>query len=159
MRRRLLILLFALAVSRPALAQVYQDTPGWFPFTFSGFDIRPTVVDLSYLNSKPAGKDGFLSAQGGVIVDGAGRRTRLFGVNIFGSSCFPDKWTATRVAARLAKMGFNVVRLLAVDNPFNAGTLVANFATGALRPDTLDLLDYFVSELKRQGIYVNLCLH
>src|SRR5205807_645533 len=38
------------------------------------------------------------------------------------------------------------------------GTVVSDFSTGALRPDTLDRLDYFIAELKKQGIYVNLCL-
>ena len=62
--------------------------------TFGDSVLAPTAVDLSYLNSKPAGKDGFLHVQDGVIVDGAGRRTRLFGVNLAGDACFPDRATA-----------------------------------------------------------------
>src|SRR5436190_2486608 len=104
MKRALLLAALILTACLPAQAQVNSATPGWFPFTFPGYDSSPTAIDLSYLNEKPAGRSGFLRAQDGVVRDGAGRRVRWFGVNFANGADFPDKTLAPVLAARLAKM-------------------------------------------------------
>jgi hypothetical protein len=157
MTRTAWIVAFALAGT--AGAQVTRETPGWFPFRFDGHDARPAAVDLSALNEKPAGKDGFLRVADGVIKDGAGRRVRWFGFNLSGEACFPPKGAAPKVAARLAKMGANIVRLHHMDYTWGPGSLIRHPENDRVRADLLDRLDFFVAELKKQGIYVNLNLH
>ena len=51
MKRAILLVALALAASLPAQAQVNSATPGWFPFTFPGFDSSPTAIDLSSLQA------------------------------------------------------------------------------------------------------------
>jgi hypothetical protein len=159
MRHAFLLLLAAIAASLPVLAQVSSTTPGWFPFPFSGYDASATAIDLSHLNPRPAGKEGFLRVQDGVIKDGTGRRMRWFGYNFSGEANFPPKADAPRVAARLAKLGVNIVRLHHMDYTWGPGSLMNYPASDAIRADNLDRLDNFVAELKKQGIYVNLNLH
>lgn len=151
--------LVIVATVLPAPAQVDRETPGWFPFRFSGLDASPTPLDLSYLNPKPAGKDGFLRVADGAIRDGAGRRVRWFGFNFSGEACFPPKEVAPRVAARLAKLGANIVRLHHMDYTWGPGSLIRHPENDGIRPELLDRLDFFVAELKKQGVYVNLNLH
>lgn len=146
-------------MASPASAQVNSSTPGWFPFSIPGYDAAPTPIDLSSLNAKPAGKDGFLRVRDGMIQDGAGRRVRLFGFNFPGEASFPPKADAPRIAARLAKLGVNIIRLHHMDYTWSPGSLMNYPANDAIRADNLDRLDFFVAELKKQGIYVNLNLH
>ena len=79
MKRIILFACWSMIVSGTAQAQVNSTTPGWFAFNVSAFDVAPSPIDLSYSNEKPAGKNGFLRAQNGVIVDGTGKPVKLFG--------------------------------------------------------------------------------
>ena len=106
--------------SQPASAQVNATTPGWFPFAPPGIYTGRNVLDLSYLNEKPAGRSGFLRNVNGQFVDGTGKRVRLFGFSLTGGSCFPQKNQALSVARRLAQLGVNAVRLHHMDNGFGA---------------------------------------
>jgi hypothetical protein len=103
--KKLMFALWASVICALGQAQVNSSTPGWFPFNVSTLDVAPSPINLSYLNVKPAGKNGFLRAQNGVIVDGTGKRLKLFGLNIGGKSAFPDKTIAAKVAQHLAKSG------------------------------------------------------
>ncbi len=136
-----------------------QDPPqGWFEFSVPGLDSSPTPIDLSGLNAAPAGADGFVRVRNGRFADGRGRRIRFFGVNMTANACFPEKSAAPRIAAHLRKLGFNVVRFHFMD----VGTAPSGIFQKDLRtldPEQLDRLDYFVSQLKANGIYTNLNLH
>src|SRR5262245_1264311 len=125
----------ALGLAGAAAAQVNGSTPGWFSFSIPGFDAAPTPIDLSFLNTKPAGKDGFLRVQDGVIRDGAGQRVRLFGFNFSGEASFPPKTDAPKIAARLAKLGVNIVRLHHMDYTWGPGSLMNYPASDAIRAD------------------------
>jgi Carbohydrate binding domain/Cellulase (glycosyl hydrolase family 5) len=159
MKRIIFVCLLGMIVSGFAQAQVNSATPGWFPFNVSAFDVAPSPIDLSYLNEKPAGKNGFLRAQNGVIVDGTGKRVKLFGVNIGGKSAYPDKSIATKIAQHLAKAGVNIVRLHAMEFNWGVTSLLNDPDNGTLNAANLDKLDFFVAELKKQGIYVNMNVH
>lgn len=88
---------------------------------------------------------------------------RFWGVNVVTYSAFPSKTLAPQIAARMRKMGINLVRFHHIDNSW-AGTTGSIFdynsgSTRTLHPATLDKLDYFIAQLKAQGIYVNMNLH
>jgi aryl-phospho-beta-D-glucosidase BglC (GH1 family) len=158
MKRTICGVLLVLLTST-AWAQVNNNTPGWFPFNVPGDDASRTPMDLSSLNPKPAGKDGFLRAEAGVIKDGAGRRVRWFGFNFTGDANLPPRSEAPKIAAHLAKLGVNIVRLHFLDFNWGPGSLLNYPDNGPINPGALDRLDSFISELKKQGIYVNLNLH
>jgi hypothetical protein len=133
--------------------------PGrWFPFPARGASAPTGLVDLSALNDTPAGSRGFIRAAGGHFVDGAGARVRFFGVDCTASACFPAHHVAGRAAAHLRRLGVNVVRLHFMDKgTAPIGLLIQR--SEALDPAQLDRLDFFVAELAKNGIYVDVNLH
>ena len=106
------------------------------------------------MNAEPAGSHGFVRASLGHFVDDRGSRLRFFGVNLSGIACLPDLQTAPRLARHFRKLGFNAVRLHALDAP---GALLAS--EGQIAPEALALLDHFTAALKAEGIYFSLGLH
>lgn len=84
---------------------------------------------------------------------------RLWGVNLSFGANMPSKEDAPFVAARLASAGINSVRFHHLDT--------ANFPRGIWNPDNpteldkraLERLDFFIDQLAKKGIYVNLNLH
>ena len=152
----------AVFLAGSALAQT--PTPeGLFPFVIPGLT-APTngsILDVSWLNEKPAGGQGFVRVGDGHFVDGHGKRLRFLASNFTFGSCFPDHTTADKLAARLASLGINCIRFHHTDNQvaprgiWKAGTDRKN----ELDPGQLDRLDYFIAALKRQGIYADLNLH
>ena len=140
-------------------ARADDSTPpaGWFVFTMPGLDSSPTPIDLSGLNANPAGTDGYIRAKDGHLVDGRGRRVRFFATNLTATACFPEKDDAPRIAARLRKLGFNLVRLHFMDIDAPNGLFKGDMKT--FDADQVDRLDFLVAELKKAGIYINLNLH
>ncbi len=92
-----------------------------------------------------------------------GETIRFWGANMIYGACFPEKTKAPFIAARLRKMGFNLVRFHLFDSQWvdeeetifytNSNT------TQVLNFFALDRLHYFIAQLKEQGIYTNLNLH
>ena len=138
-----------------------------FPFALPPLDDAPNTFDLSYLNPKPAGAAGFVRVEGEHFVDGAGQILRLWGVNLNFEGAFPDKTRAPKIAGRLAKFGFNSVRLHQFDGNAAPRGLWKAGAIGSTRLkmpreidlEQLDKLDFFVAELIKRGIYINFNLH
>ncbi|MDP8245774.1 MAG: carbohydrate binding domain-containing protein [Candidatus Hinthialibacter antarcticus] len=131
------------------------------PFTLPWNDGSESITNVSSLLEKPAGKHGFVHTdENGRMVDGEGKRIRFLGMNTSFSGGFPPKDIAEGVASRLAKYGINCVRihhhdsLRAPNGVWKEGTSDKQ----QLDPDVIDRLDYFISELKKNGIYVNLNL-
>jgi hypothetical protein len=126
----------------------------FFEVSPSGLEDKPTATDLSSLSPEPAGAHGFVRAELGHFVDDRGTRLRFFGINLAGSACFPEHADAERLARHFKKLGFNAVRLQALDSA--QGILTDS---GELAPDALDKLDFFSAALKGQGLYFTLELH
>ena len=134
-----------------------------FPFVIPGLasPAPGSITDLSWLNERPAGGHGFVRIQEGHFVDGRGQRLRFLASNFTFGSCYPDHDTADKLAARLASLGINCIRFHHTDNQssprgiWKAGTAKKN----EFDPDQLDRMDYFISALKRQGIYADINLH
>ncbi len=131
-----------------------------FPFVIPGDDAAPSFTDFTPLNRRPAGADGFVRIQEGHFATDAGR-LRFWGVNLCFGANFPTHAEAEKVAAHLAKLGVNAVRLHHHDTaPAPRGVLgpVQN-GRRSLDPEQLDRQDYFLDQLHRHGIYANLNLH
>jgi hypothetical protein len=159
--RALLILLFvasSLFSQSPKSSQAETDQV--FDFQLPWDDSSSTVTDLSYLNHKPAGRYGFLTVgEDGHLYTGS-RRIKFVGVNVTYISALPEHDIAVKVARRLAKFGVNIVRFHLIDADWGTPSIFDPAFTGTrhLDPDALDRLDYFVAQLKANGIYTNMNL-
>lgn len=127
-----------------------------FPFVVS-YEAPDNVTDVSAFLDAPAGKHGFIRVEGDRFVHDGGE-IRFWGTNLSGAANFPTHEQADRIAARLAKFGYNCVRLHWIDawdifggwNPKNHTDF---------DPERVDRLHYVVYALKQRGIYVNVNLH
>ena len=88
----------------------------------------------------------------------AGKRVRLWGVNLSFGANLPTHEDAQHIAARLSAAGVNTVRCHHTDT--------ASFPQGlwdkdgkSLSAEALDRLDYFIDQLAQRGICVNINLH
>jgi hypothetical protein len=162
-RLRALPLALALALA-PAALPAGPAPVGLRPFPVDLRAAGPGALDLSFLQTGPAGKDGPLRVVGGHLATADGRRIRLWGVNLtdVGRNAvrFPAKADADFWAGTLARLGVNCVRLHMLDLPAPRGILAARGGGSAFfDPVQLDRMDYFVAALKRHGIYVDLNLN
>ena len=134
-----------------------------FAFEMPWDDGAPAFADASFLNTSPAGANGFIVSRGGHFVESrTGRRVRFLGINLTFDSIFPDKADAPKMAARLAKAGFNVARFHYLDaSRYGRSTIWDESKPGFRHLDAaqLDRLDFFIAELYKRGIYANLNLH
>jgi len=89
----------------------------------------------------------------------SGERVRLWGVNFSFGASLPKHEDAPFIAARLAAAGVNAVRCHHLDtarwprglwNPEDGKTIM---------PEALDRLDFFIDQLARHGIFVDINLH
>ncbi|PAS95700.1 MAG: hypothetical protein CGU28_11755 [Candidatus Dactylopiibacterium carminicum] len=128
-----------------------------FPFVMPWDDASANLTNLAAWNPKPAGREGFVRVCDGHLCVGDAR-IRFLGVNIVFGSVAPDRATADKLAARMARFGINIVRFHHMDSqPAPNGLLQKDMRT--LDAATLDRFDYFVAALKREGIYSDINLH
>ena len=136
-----------------------------FPFVLPWDDAAPGMItDVSFLNAKPAGVNGFIVPKDGHFVESkTGKRIRFIGTNFAAKSAFPSHADAEKVAAHIAKLGINLVRLHHMDNDgWGTGTSIWDTSVKDRRhidPAQLDKLDYLVAQLKKNGVYANINLH
>ncbi|MCY3024516.1 MAG: carbohydrate binding domain-containing protein [Planctomycetota bacterium] len=154
MRQQLALLcggIVCLAAGAPA-ADLAPFAPPWD-------DASPGATNLADTLHKPAGRFGHIRVQDGHLFAGD-QRIRFFGTNLTAGACFPDHDTADKVAARMAKFGFNAVRFHFLDSTWGTPRLI-NYESGSWSnwiPESLERLDYFIARLREQGIYANLNL-
>lgn len=122
-------------------------------------DMMPVDISFVFENEKPAGKHGFVRADGEDLRFEDGTLAKFWGVNFNGGACFPDKEYAPKVARRLAQAGCNMVRFHQLDAEWDTPNLFA-FTKGkrvtttrVMDARSLDALDYLVYCLKEEGIY------
>jgi hypothetical protein len=131
------------------------------PFVLPFDDASSGITNIGeQLNHVPAGKFGVIKVDAQGHFAAGDERVRFLGVNITASSTVTSKANAERVAKRLAKFGVNLVRFHHMDNHFGAKSII-NYAAGTSRTldaENLDKLDYFIYQLKLNGIYTNLNL-
>ena len=156
------LLSFSLALLA-TLSLTAQNFEGGFPFFLPFYDSSAQLF-LPEFPAYSIGEAHRVSTGPGGQFYAGGEPIRFWGVNIVSGACFPEKSLAPAIAARMRKMGVNLVRFHHLDNPSWGGansSIFLNGATGTrqLNPFTLDRLDYFIAQLKRNGIYVNMNLN
>jgi len=135
-----------------------------FPFVLPQDDVSTdtgNATNLRSLNHFPAGKFGFIRTGTDGHYYAGSERIRFMGVNMSFRDCFPDHATAEQTAGRLARFGVNVVRFFCatyhypdgVFKQLEPGEEAKNSLT--LDVEAMDRLDYFIYQLKQNGIYVN----
>jgi hypothetical protein len=114
---------------------------------------------LSFLNHKPAGKFGFVTAREGrfVFADN-GAEVRFWGTCFSAGANFPSHEESAKIARRLARFGVNIVRTHHADAPWAERHVFAKSAdnTRSFDAENLDRFDELMHCLKRDGIYVYL---
>lgn len=132
----------------------------------NGFNFYMPPSDSASVRFLPAFPKGAIGERDFVTSDAnghfsvQGRTLRFFGVNFAADAAFPTKSKAQAIAGRLRKMGFNLVRLHHLDNPWSRESLFEQGQdTRHLNPITLDRLENLIAALKQNGIYINMNLH
>jgi hypothetical protein len=148
----------------PSAVERYE-TPNpskWFPGALAP-DAAP--VDLSFLNrdDRPAGRRGFVRADGDRLIFGDGTPARFWGGNLVAYALFKTpREEVARQARRMASLGYNLMRIHHHDSswvePNIFGPTKAN-TSRRLDPRSLDSLDWWIKCLKDEGIYVWLDMH
>jgi hypothetical protein len=146
------------------LAQVQWDDSLLRPYVIDHRAADSSPADVSFLHEAPAGKDGFIHVQGGHFVKPNGQRIRFWGVHLTdwspGSIELPAKEDTPMWARTLARYGVNIVRLHFIDKWAPTGIVDGSKNdTRSFDAQQLDRLDFLVSELKKNGIYMDLNLN
>lgn len=134
-----------------------------FPFLLPWDDASASATSMATLNPAPLTGAHKLTSKQGHFYDTTGRRVRFVGVSIGAGAAFPSKTDAPKIAARLHKYGVNLVRLHHLDaqwatpNVFNSKGRYTKTTT--LDPQSVDRLEFFIAQLKKNGIYVDMNLH
>lgn len=132
----------------------------WLPFHLPWEAPPNAVADARFLLDAPAGKYGPITVRDGHLFFKNGKRVRFWATNLSGESSFPPVEVAPRAADRLAKFGFNLVRLHGMDSQWGKTLFPKNAPdTQHFDPEQLDKLDRMIAEMEKRGIYINLNLH
>jgi hypothetical protein len=152
-----LLLLSLLLLTSLGCAQVPD---GWFPFVISELaDDSP--ANVAAMSPNAAGASGFLQLRDGKFVDARGQRVRFLATNCTFDSAFPAKDMAPKIAARMKTLGINCVRFHHMDNAYRPRGIwdPAYKDHQHMDAEQLDRLDWFIYQLKLNGIYANINLH
>ena len=127
---------------------------GWWAFEPPADPLNDkAILDMRFLNEEYAGKDGFVTAKDGDFILGNGQKERFWAVNGSHNLVRMSKEQMDYLAGRLAKLGFNMVRM---HGP------IYNRADGGLSAMDKKLFEqtcYFIETCKRQGIYTKLSFY
>lgn len=151
LQRLVIVFVFGLlGLAHGVIAQPLTDP---FPFAFG-----PTVqIDTTLLGPvEPAGAAGRVKlSDDGHLVTADGDRLRLYGVTIQFGGCFPDSATAVATARRLRALGVNLVRFTGFDYVLapSISFFEGGMKTGGVNTERMRRFDWFMYQLKQQGIY------
>jgi hypothetical protein len=125
--------------------------PAYFPLQTATDDFAPNALDLSGLIEAPTGRHGFLTVRGDRFVFQDGTPARFFGAQMN----VPSKEQADYTVRRMRRQGINITRLHGLEflNDRNGKT---SFDYNAA---AWDRLDYLISKLGENGIYIILDVH
>jgi hypothetical protein len=157
MFRSILIVAYLMGVLSLAEAQGQPDSlerAGWYPFR-SVAPTEPGFFGMNDWQDAPAGRLGRIERQGDALTYG-GQPIRLWGLNHTFGDCAPPQALAKKRAAFYAKYGVNAVRL----HKYGDGTGYRGILNGhrfsQFDSAGLDRMDFFIAQLKSQGIFVKL---
>ena len=150
------IFLLTAALTTTAFAQ----NEARFPWVMPWDDATKNAADVSFLNPAPLENQHRISARDGHFFDATNRRVRFMGTGTSAGANFPSKEDAPKIAARLHKLGFNIIRLHHMDATWAKPNIFeGDDKRETISPESLDKLEYFVYCLKQNGVYVDLNLH
>jgi hypothetical protein len=137
------------------------DTSKWFRNALA-WDTSP--VDLTFLNrdDRPAGRHGFVKADGDHFVFQDGTPVRFWGANLAGAALFTTpRQNVAKQAHRMAQLGYNLMRIHHHDSDWvNPNIFDRQFKDSRhLSAKALDALDWWIKCLKEEGIYVWIDAH
>jgi hypothetical protein len=129
----------------------------WYQFHSRSTQMKSSI-DMSDWLEKPAGKHGRITRKDNKLIYN-GEDFKLWGVNLKFAHVAPKKQLAKTRAHFYAKYGINAVRL----HQFSQGPgwqgIQSEESVLKFDPEKLDKLDYFISELKKNGIYIKISLN
>jgi len=162
-----------LAVNSLVAAEARRDTPAqaetrviinagaeWIPLR-AELEIEPgSALDFSGLGftDAPAGKHGRVIARPDgqfAFADSPDKSRRFYGVNLCFGAHYLSKAEADRLAERLARLGYNAVRIHHYERDLTQGQTNST----VLNPQKLDQLDYLTAALIRRGLYLTTDLY
>ena len=109
----------------------------------------PVDISFVFADEKPAGKRGFLKADGDQFRFEDGTLARFWGVNFNGGANFPEHEYAEKVARRLAQSGCNIVRFHQLDAEWDTPNIYSY--TKGKRVTTTRELDPVYPDPARRG--------
>jgi len=130
-----------------------KDIENWFEIEAPFY----TPVDLSYLNDMPAGKHGFLKADGETLLFEDGSKEKFWGTNISAGALFSTPYIdVAGHARRIAALGFNLVRFTHHDSFWVEPNMFGKDAqtSNEISEDYMRIIDKWVAELNKQGVYI-----
>jgi len=130
------------------------QTSSWYPFQ-SQAPTDPGVIGMNDWWDKPAGRHGRVRREGDQLVYN-GKPIKLWGLNNSFSACAPDRPIAERRAKFYVKYGVNSVRLHKFADGTGWSGILSKDSAVTYDPEGLDRMDYYVAQLKDQGIFVKL---
>jgi hypothetical protein len=142
----------------PSIDERYgnADTRRWFR---NALDWNSSPVDLSFLNrhDRPAGRHGFVRADGDRLVYEDGTPARFWGANLAAYALFATpRQNVAAQARRMAKLGYNLMRIHHHDSDWvDPNVFDRKFKDSRhLNAKSLDSLDWWIKCLKDEGIYI-----
>lgn len=150
-------LLFVVTIFTDLIVSYAQPLNNPFTFVIPSYD----SVKSNWLPSNDfhvAGSKGFIKTDKDKFTLQDGTPIKFYGVTLVNTACFPDSSSAIVVAKRLRKLGVNLVKLWGWDYHNNAGTSIIASGTKSdtINANMFKLLDWFVFQLKQNGIYVHI---
>lgn len=119
---------------------------------------QPSVLAMDGWLDKPAGRLGRIQRKGDALFTGD-RPIRLWGLNLCYGGCVPTKELAEKRARFYARNGVNAVRLHKYAEYTGNGGIQSDDSFAEFNPESLDLMDYFIAQLKARGIYTKFSAH
>lgn len=135
-----------------APAVVIEEGPDWVPCTFTRDVEKGSALDFSARLDAPAGKYGWLKAVGDhfEFEKRPGVPQRFWGANVCMGMNFPSRRDADLLVDRLARLGYNSVRI----HHHDRGLTVRGRGGVSLHAGNLDKFDYLYAAAIRKGLYL-----
>jgi len=127
----------------------------WYTFQPENTYDRPSLIGMEDWNNEPAGLHGLILSNGEKLIYN-NKQIKLWGLNNSYGACSPSKEDAEKHAVFYRRFGVNALRLHKyADNSGELG-IQSEESFVELNSDGLDRMDYYVSALKKNGIYTKL---
>ncbi len=151
LKLKLSFLLLSVFIVKLCFAQSQDE--GWFPFPITPLNTNEVEFAPKF-PVNPIGDDDFVSVNADGHFEVNGEEIRFWGSPIYPFKS--DKNLVHSEVVELRKMGVNMVRFHLIDSrAWSESDIFGSYeGTRTLDPVQLDKMDFMVSQLKQQGIYI-----